>query len=125
MRHKKPRMRPLWLRLLLVPSCFVVCMTGSGWAATRFVATIGNDTGNDCLADSTPCKTITHALTQVAVNDTIQVAAGTYNPALGGTFPLTIGINLTLIGAGADRTIIDAGRTGYWSFRVRRWSSPR
>ena len=46
-------------------------------AATRFVATTGNDSSNTCLASSTPCKTITRALTQAVANDTISVAAGT------------------------------------------------
>jgi hypothetical protein len=89
----------------------MLCVSFPAWAATRFVATTGNDTANDCLTDSMPCKTITYALTQVAANDTIQIAGGTYNPVLGETFPLTIGINLTLTGSGADTTIIDAGRT--------------
>ena len=110
MRHKNRVMRLWWLRMLVVlPS--VLCMTCPAWAATRFVATTGNDSSNNCLAASSPCKTITHALTQVATNDTVHVAAGTYDPALGETFPLTIGINLTLTGSGADTTIINAGGT--------------
>lgn len=77
-------------------------------AVTRFVATTGNDAGNTCLSSGSPCKTITHALTQAVANDTISVAAGTYNLALGETFPLTINTNLTLTGAGAGSTIHDA-----------------
>ena len=81
-------------------------------AATRFVATTGSNAGpNTCLASGSPCKTITHALTQAVANDTISVAAGTYNLALGETFPLVIAVNLALTGAGAPGTIIDAGGT--------------
>ena len=70
-------------------------------AATRFVdATTGSDALNDCLSAASPCKTITYALTQAAADDTIQIAAGTYDTALGETFPLVIAVNLTLTGAG-------------------------
>jgi hypothetical protein len=77
-------------------------------AATRFVAPTGDDTGNTCLSSGSPCKTITHALSQAVANDVISVAAGTYNLALGETFPLVISKNLTLTGAGAPSTTIDA-----------------
>ena len=77
-------------------------------AATRFVATTGTDAANTCLSSGSPCKTITRALGQAVANDTISVAAGTYNLALGETFPLTINTNLTLTGAGAGSTILDA-----------------
>ena len=77
-------------------------------AATRFVATTGTDAGNTCLISGNPCKTITHALTQVVANDTVSVAAGTYGRALGETFPLTINVNLTVTGAGFASTVIDA-----------------
>src|SRR5262245_15816831 len=77
-------------------------------AATRFVATTGTDAGNACLVAGSPCKTITHALTQAVANDTISVAAGTYGLALGETFPITINANLTLTGAESGATVIDA-----------------
>jgi len=77
-------------------------------AATRFVATSGSDSSNTCLSSGSPCKTITHALSQAVTNDTISVAAGTYNLALGETFPLSISTDLTLTGAGAGSTILNA-----------------
>ncbi len=78
-------------------------------AATRFVATTGSNAGpNTCLSSSSPCKTITYALTQAVTGDTISVAAGTYNLALGETFPLLITKNLTLNGAGVGSTTINA-----------------
>ncbi len=55
-----------------------------------------------------PCRTITHVLTLAMDGDTIAVAAGTYDTALGETFPLVINQNLTLTGAGAGSTTIDA-----------------
>src|SRR5262245_13873570 len=101
-----------WLRMLLVSPCLMLCMASPALAATRFVATTGNDTGNDCLAAGSPCKTITHALTQATGGDTTQVAAGTYNPTLGETFPLTVSsVGLTVVGDGANTTIIDAAGT--------------
>ena len=77
-------------------------------AATRFVATSGSDAANDCLGAGSPCKTITHALTQTLAGDTVSVAAGTYNTALGETFPLLINVDLTLTGDLAGSTILDA-----------------
>ncbi len=77
-------------------------------AATRFVATTGNDSSNTCLASGSPCKTITFALARALAGDTISVAAGTYNTALGESFPLVINQDLTLTGAGAGSTILDA-----------------
>ncbi|MCZ7624561.1 MAG: DUF1565 domain-containing protein [Candidatus Methylomirabilis sp.] len=89
-------------------TAWLLLVGGAAFAATRFVATSGNDSGNTCLSSDSPCKTITHALTQAVAGDTISVAAGTYNLALGETFPLTINKALTLTGAGAGSTILDA-----------------
>lgn len=96
---------------------FAFAPTLAAETATRFVATTGSNAGaNTCLASGSPCKTITYALTQAVANDTISVAVGTYNTALGETFPLSIVINLTLTDAGAPSTIIDA--TGGGTNRV-------
>jgi len=51
---------------------------GNAAAADRFVSNAGNDAANDCLASATPCRTITHALTQAASGDVVKVAGGTY-----------------------------------------------
>lgn len=105
-------MKRLTLRSTFVATLLLACVLAPTFAAeatTRFVdAATGDDTTNDCSALASPCKTITHALTQAVANDTISVAAGTYNLALGETFPLVIAVNLTLTGAGAPTTIIDA-----------------
>lgn len=48
-------------------------------AAIQYVAPTGTDSANDCTNPTSPCATISHALTQAAVNgDTVCIAAGTY-----------------------------------------------
>jgi hypothetical protein len=70
-------------------------------------AVSGSDANNGAF--STPVKTIKKALTLVTANGTIRVRPGTYNSALGETFPITMpsGIKLQSTG-GAAVTIIDA-----------------
>ena len=46
---------------------------------TRYVATTGNDTGNDCTNIGSPCATLGHAVAQANAGDTINLDAGTYN----------------------------------------------
>jgi hypothetical protein len=78
-------------------------------AATRFVnASTGVNTGT-CASSGSPCKTITYAMSQAVAGDTINVAPGTYNLALGEVFPIDFksGIQLKSTGTAAD-TIIDA-----------------
>jgi hypothetical protein len=101
-------LRPILLATATMVLALSVGLARPTQAATRFVATSGTDGGNTCFSPASPCKTITHGLTQAAPGDTILVAAGTYNLALGETFPLTISTNLTLTGAGAGSTTIDA-----------------
>lgn len=67
----------------------------------------GND--DNAGSSSSPLKTISKALTVVGANGTIHVHAGTYDTALGETFPITVpsGVKLQSTG-GAAATIIDA-----------------
>ncbi|MFA4906133.1 MAG: right-handed parallel beta-helix repeat-containing protein [Candidatus Margulisiibacteriota bacterium] len=57
-----------------------------------------------------PWQTITYASTQAATSSTIHVAAGTYNAALGESFPITIA-NLNFLSSASPTTLatIDAG----------------
>lgn len=51
----------------------------TGW--TLYVATSGNDSGNDCLDNASPCASLQHAVEQAFTGDEIRVAAGTYSGA--------------------------------------------
>ena len=68
---------------------------------TTYVATTGNDTSNTCSSAATPCKTISHALTETPAGGTVSVAAGTYPEQV------TITKNVSIIGAGAASTVIE------------------
>src|SRR5204863_8510182 len=80
-------------------------------AATFFVdAATGNDT-NNCTSVGTPCKTIEGALALsdlTAEDDTINVAAGTYNTSSTDTV-VDIQSNVTIVGASTQNTFIDGG----------------
>ncbi len=74
---------------------------GSGGAAAqladpivRYVAPGGNDAYNDCLVETSPCRTIGAAIVQATDGDTIDIDAGTYDESIFTTKPPT------LIGAG-------------------------
>ena len=73
-----------------------------------------NETGNGSQAN--PWKTISYALTQVSGPDaTIHVAPGTYDTDMGGgwaeVFPIIMKDGVSLVGAGADVTILDANQS--------------
>jgi len=71
-------------------------------AATRYVDPAGSDGANDCTIPAQPCATIGHAVAVASPVDTLRVGAGTYSEQV------TINISLTLIGAGAGNTMIQA-----------------
>ncbi len=79
---------------------------------TRYVATTGSDAGNDCLASSSPCRTIKYAVSQACPGDTVSVAAGTYVES----GQIVISSDVTIGGAGAGATTIqtdsDTGNSG-------------
>jgi len=80
---------------------------------TRYVATTGTDVGNGCFNASLPCATIMYAISQAVAGNAIEIAAGTYiETGDGNTFsPAGVVVNkdLTLTGAGANSTIVQAG----------------
>ena len=77
---------------------------GQGAAGTRYVATTGSDANNNpCTDPAAPCATITYALNQAFVGDTVQVASGTYTES-----GMVVNKNLTITGAGAETTIVQA-----------------
>jgi len=86
----------------------VFLLVGSvAWASTTWYVNgvSGSDT-NSCTSASTACKTIGRAVSLASSGDSIKVAPATY------TENLSIGINLRLMGSGADTTIIDGGGAG-------------
>ena len=69
--------------------------------STTYVATTGNNTSNSCTSASTPCQTISYALTKTPAGGTVSVAAGTYAEQV------TITKNVSIVGAGAASTVIE------------------
>ena len=68
--------------------------------AALYVDVITGTDNSECGTSSSPCKTITYALSKSADNQTIHVAEGTYNAASGELFPLRLKPGTTLDGEG-------------------------
>ena len=58
-------------------------------SGTRYVATSGDDLGNNCTVSAFPCATVQHAVDQAVDGDAILVARGTYNDVV----TVTMGMN--------------------------------
>jgi predicted outer membrane repeat protein len=72
-----------------------------------YVATTGSNAGpNNCQTQASPCLTVMYAVSRAASNDSIHIAAGSYNENI-----QFHDINLAFIGAGMDQTILDGGGT--------------
>lgn len=96
MPHKEENsMRRNYFRLLLVPCCLVMCMSVAETlkAATLCVNPHGS---SGCYS------TIQAAVNHASANDAIKVAAGTYKEYV------TIGLPVSILGAEANSTIVDA-----------------
>ena len=108
-RYRSTSAAPLSARAFLL-ACFVASSVPA-LAATRYVnGATGADAGG-CTSAGAPCRTITYAMAQAAAGapgDLVSVAAGTYNTALGETFPIVVKSGVQLVGAGAASTILDA-----------------
>jgi uncharacterized repeat protein (TIGR01451 family) len=63
---------------------------------TRYVATTGGDSSNDCATSSAPCATIQHAVDVADPGDEIRVASGIYTAT--GSNVITIPKMVTIIG---------------------------
>jgi hypothetical protein len=84
----------------------IVLLTPLASATTWYANGVSGNDNNNCLSETTACKTIGHAISLAASGDTINVAAATY------TENLTIPFSLRFIGSGAKTTIIDGGGVG-------------
>ncbi len=81
------------------------------WAATFYVnAATGDDSRTPAMAQdsSTPWQTLTKALDNVASGDSVQVASGTYDAALGESYPLELQSGVAVQGAGKTTTTLSA-----------------
>jgi hypothetical protein len=97
----KHRIAFIYLPLLAV--FLVLASTTALASSTWYVDGVNGSDNNNCKTPQTACKTIKHAISLAHSGDSIMVAAATYKENL------TIGLSLTLIGAGASTTIIDGG----------------
>jgi len=61
---------------------------------------------NDCRDQGDPCGSIVYATNEASAGDVIEVGAGTYDEQL------VLTADVTIAGAGADRTTLDAGGRG-------------
>jgi Collagen triple helix repeat (20 copies)/Right handed beta helix region len=86
----------LGLGALIGLVAMLVLAVGVAQAATiRYVAPTGEDAGNDCATQATPCQTIAHAVAEATAGDTVKVAAGSYEESV------NVDKSLTLLGAQA------------------------
>ncbi len=98
-------------RMLGLALTIAVVLASTATAATTHYVNASTGLDTNPGTSGSPFKTITHAIAVTVSGDTINVAAGTYNPTLGESFPITVPSGVQLIGAGAGTTIIDAVQT--------------
>ena len=91
--------------LLLICVAGLVLLTRGTRAATTWHVSVGSP--GACNIGDPNCATITDAVSNAAAGDTINVDAGTYNE-----HDITITKDLTINGAGAGSTIVDAQQLG-------------
>jgi hypothetical protein len=80
-------------------------------ASEWYVDAVNGSNANNGSSPSTAWRTITHAVANVPIGavETINIAAGTYNQALGESFPIRLKPGQQLIGApGAERPALSA-----------------
>jgi len=99
------------LQIFILLSILLLSLTNSLYCYDYYVdAKLGSDTTGDGTSGN-PWKTITYALIQVESSSldpaVINIAQGTYNTALGESFPISL-IDASLKGADRNTTILDA-----------------
>jgi predicted outer membrane repeat protein len=83
----------------------LIVLCSPALAGTWYVNGVNGDDGNNCKTKATACATIGHAISLAAPDDTIKIAAATYQENL------SIPFNLTLNGAKAATTIVDGSNS--------------
>ncbi len=91
---------------------FVLLFFGTASADEFYVDAAGGSNAAGDGSQAAPWQTITHALNQITgTGHTLHVAVGTYDTALGETFPIFVKNGVSLVGAGIDMCIVDANNT--------------
>jgi hypothetical protein len=94
-------------RKLICVAAMVLFAPTAKASTTLYVNGVTGSDSDSCESPTTACKTIGHAISLAASGDTVMVSAATYY-----TEALTVSLNLNLIGAGANTTIIDGRASG-------------
>ena len=56
-------------------------ITAKATIGTRYVATTGTDTDNNCTVKESPCATVARGISQAVLGDAVHIATGQYNEA--------------------------------------------
>ncbi len=87
-----------------IAATVVNTVTAKATVGTRYVATSGSDTNNNCTQSDIPCRTIGRAVGQAATGDTVRIASGNYLE------PEEISVNDTILISGGWNTFADNGQ---------------
>lgn len=87
----------------LFTAAFFAMVPGAAASSTWYANGVSGSDSNNCKSAQTACKTIGHAVLLASFGDSIMVAAATYKENL------TVTFSLTIVGSGAQTTVIDGG----------------
>ena len=100
------------MKKVFLLAALVVINLGTAWANDYYVDAVRGRDESGRGTQANPWKTITYALGQITgTGHTVFVAAGTYDIALGETFPIIVKNGISLVGAGMNVSILDAKST--------------
>ncbi len=105
----------LALGVLVVLGLITSSVHAAPTGTTRYVATTGSDSGNNCATQGSPCSTIQNAVNNSTSGDTIKVAQGTYTYAGND--------NCTFLQTRAVVCIVDKILTILGGYTTSNWSS--
>lgn len=99
-------------RALIGLNLLTLLVLNSAHAITIFVDQATGDDFNDGLTPGTAVATITQGNALLGDGDTLSIGPGVYSNASGEAYPQSFNGNVSLIGAGADQTILDGTSSG-------------